>query len=203
MTNEIVTALEDGAEKVGKAAGEDFAKAYQTMLHQTGENLEQSAKTQLHNDANAAEKLRGLLQRGEQEAREPGSGAESSKIGAALDPKTKPAAATFGSSASSDYKGTFFKANPTAKGNVVVHHAVEQQTLRRYPGVVTSSEMHSLENLRGIPKGDVNNRVHLSAIRKEWNRFYKANPNPTKQQLLDHATTIDNKYGHLFNPPVR
>jgi hypothetical protein len=33
-----------------------------------------------------------------------------------------------------------------------VHHAVEQQALRRYPGLITDAEMNSLENLRGIPK---------------------------------------------------
>ena len=74
--------------------------------------------------------------------------------------------------------------------------------LSRYPGVVTESEMHSLNNLRGIPN-DINADFHLSNIRKEWNNFYKHYPNPTKQQLLDKATEIDNKYGHLFNPPLR
>lgn len=62
--------------------------------------------------------------------------------------------------------------------------------------------MHSLENLRGIPKGDVNNRVHLSQLRKEWNRFYRDNPNPSKQDLLDHATKLDKKYGSEFDPPI-
>lgn len=85
----------------------------------------------------------------------------------------------------------------------MVHHAVEQQVHRRYPEVVSESEMHSLENLRGIPKGEVNNRVHLSQLRKEWNRFYKANPNPTKDDLLDFATKMDDKYGTQFDPPVR
>lgn len=60
--------------------------------------------------------------------------------------------ATFGKATSHDYKATFFKANPELKGEVVVHHAVEQQVLKRYPGVVKNDEMHSLENLRGIPK---------------------------------------------------
>jgi hypothetical protein len=63
--------------------------------------------------------------------------------------------------------------------------------------------MHSLENLRGIPKGDVNSRVHLSQLRKEWNRFYRANPSPSRQDLLDEATRLDQKYGHEFNPPVK
>jgi hypothetical protein len=31
------------------------------------------------------------------------------------------------------------------------HHAVEQQTLILYPSQVTAAEIHSLENLRGIP----------------------------------------------------
>jgi len=109
--------------------------------------------------------------------------------------------ATFGSSTSTDYKGTFFEANPSLDGTVVVHHAVEQQVLNRYPGVVNESEMHSLENLRGIPK-EINSDVHLSAIRKEWNQFYRNTQNPTQQQLLDKATEIDMKFGSNFNPPV-
>lgn len=110
--------------------------------------------------------------------------------------------ARFGNTLSNDYKGTFFGANPGLEGRVVVHHAVEQQTLKRYPGIVTPGEMHSLENLRGIPNG-VNSQLHLSQIRREWNQFYRQNPAPTKQQLLDKATDIDNRYGTQFNPPVR
>ncbi|HKN98479.1 MAG TPA: hypothetical protein VJX10_15275 [Pseudonocardiaceae bacterium] len=128
-----------------------------------------------------------------------------SKLGPADEgesPATPPRA-RFGTSTSTDYKRTFFTANPETEGQVVVHHAVEQQVMTRYPGVVSPSEMHSLENLRGIPKGATNNRVHLSQIRKEWNRFYKANPNPTQEQLLDFATKVDDKFGHLFNPPIR
>ncbi|GLU40011.1 hypothetical protein Pssp01_41040 [Pseudomonas sp. NBRC 100443] len=62
--------------------------------------------------------------------------------------------------------------------------------------------MHSINNLRGIPK-ELNSDVHLSAIRKEWNSFYRANPNPTKEQLLTKATEIDDRFGSLFNPPTR
>lgn len=116
--------------------------------------------------------------------------------------KIKNLSARFGSSTSTDYKRTFFNAYPETKGNVVVHHAVEQQVQKRYPGLVSDSEMHSLENLRGIPKV-INSDVHLSQIRKEWNRFYRQNPNPTQQQLLDKATEIDNKFGTQFVPPVR
>jgi RHS repeat-associated protein len=109
--------------------------------------------------------------------------------------------ARFGNASSNNYKATFFEANPALKGKVVVHHAVEQQVLKRYPGVVKDAEMHSLENLRGIPK-EVNSDLHLSQIRREWNQFYRQNATPTKQQLLDKAAEIDRKYGSQFNPPV-
>ena len=85
---------------------------------------------------------------------------------------------------------------------MVVHHAVEQQAMKRYPGVVSEAEMHSLENLRGIPKS-LNSDLHLSQIRREWNQFYRQNPNPTKQDLLQKATEIDRKFGSQFNPPVK
>jgi hypothetical protein len=119
-----------------------------------------------------------------------------------LRPVPPPPRATLGTSTSNNYKETFFTANSGTRGNVVVHHAVEQQVLRRYPGVVTQSQMHSLENLRGIPN-NLNNTVHLSQIRRSWNEFYRNNPSPTQAQILDHATAIDNQFGHLFNPPIR
>ncbi|WP_315763601.1 hypothetical protein [Sphingomonas sp. Y38-1Y] len=110
--------------------------------------------------------------------------------------------ARFGNAVSTDYRGTFFAANPSLEGKVVVHHAVEQQVLTRYPGVVTEGQMHSLENLRGIPN-ERNSELHLSQIRREWNKFYRENSTATQQQLLDKATEIDAKYGTQFNPPVR
>lgn len=103
------------------------------------------------------------------------------------------------------YHTTFFKANPLLKGKVVVHHAVEQQVLKKWPGLFDKEFMHSLDNLRGIPKS-VNNTLHLSTIRKEWNKFYKkfddAGIIPTKEQVLNYANAIDKKFGHLFDPPI-
>jgi hypothetical protein len=111
-------------------------------------------------------------------------------------------AARFGASTTTNYRATFFGAHPGLEGKVVVHHAVERQTLTLFPGKVTPSELHSLENLRGIPK-DSNGELHLSQIRKIWNRFYLENRSPSKQQLLDQATKIDDMFGHLFKPPIR
>jgi hypothetical protein len=88
---------------------------------------------------------------------------------------------------------------------VVVHHAVEQQVLSKFPGVVTESEVHSLENLRGIPN-ELNTDLHLSQIRTAWNRFYKpfieSGTQPTQAQLLQKAAEIDAKFGSQFNPPI-
>ncbi|MET9545879.1 RHS repeat-associated core domain-containing protein [Streptomyces sp. NPDC006627] len=111
--------------------------------------------------------------------------------------------ASVGSTTSHSYKKTFFDEHPHLKGKVVVHHAIEQQVLKRYPNLFSADEIHSLENLRGIPKGDINSKVHLSAIRIEWNKFYNENPNPTRQEVLDQVSRVDDKLGNWFNPRVR
>jgi hypothetical protein len=74
-------------------------------------------------------------------------------------------------SASTNYRETFFAAHPALRDKVVVHHAVEQQVLKRYPGLFTEAEIHSLNNLRGVPKS-INAELHLSKIRRAWNDFY-------------------------------
>src|SRR5262249_41184371 len=113
--------------------------------------------------------------------------------------------ASFGNATSVDYRATFFAANPELRGRVIVHHAVERQVLTKFHGVATEAEIHSLENLRGIPK-DINSEVHLSKIRIEWNRFYEpfrlSGTSPTKAQLLQKATEIDASFGSQFRPPL-
>ena len=116
--------------------------------------------------------------------------------------------ATFGQATTNDYRSTFFAAHPELeefKSEIIVHHAVEKRVLTKFPGVATEEEIHSLENLRGIPK-DANSDVHLRQIRLEWNRFYrpftKTDTAPTKAQLLQKATEIDSMFGSKFMPPV-
>jgi hypothetical protein len=107
--------------------------------------------------------------------------------------------ATFGKALSNDYRATFLNAHPELEGKVWVHHGVPQRALSLYPGAVTETEIHSYENLRGIPL-DVNRDVHLSQITKEWNDFYHKHPDASKNELLDFATDIDGRFGHYFNP---
>ena len=102
---------------------------------------------------------------------------------------------------------TFARAYPDIDmSTVVVHHAVERNVLNRYRGLFEEYELHSIENLRGIPN-DVNAEIHLSAIRKSWDEFQRTFSRlgrmPTKQEVLDHATHIDDLYGHLFTPRER
>jgi RHS repeat-associated protein len=106
-----------------------------------------------------------------------------------------------GEAASTDYRATFFKAHPELKGKVVVNHLIEQQVLSRYPGRFREAEIHSLENLRGIPKG-LNPEVHLRQIRLEWNTFYKQFPNASRQEILQRAVDMDSWFGRSFLPPT-
>jgi hypothetical protein len=108
--------------------------------------------------------------------------------------------ATLGSAVSNDYRSTFPKVHPDLDGEVWVHHAIPQKVLKQYPNVVGEAELHSYENLRGIPL-DVNSEVHLRDIATAWNAFYKSHPTTSKQELLDFATEIDGRFGHYFNPP--
>lgn len=97
----------------------------------------------------------------------------------------------------------FFKAFPHLRGKVVVHHAVEQQVWKKWPGLFDDAYKHSLDNLRGIPKS-LNNELHLSKIRKEWDEFYRTfeKIKPSKDDVLEYVKYIDKKYGHLFDPPI-
>lgn len=74
----------------------------------------------------------------------------------------------------------FFNENPEFKSKVVVHHAVDQQVLKKYSGSFTQNELDNLKNWCVIPK-DMNNTLHLSKIRKRWHKFYEKYPDATKQ----------------------
>ena len=108
-------------------------------------------------------------------------------------PRIRP---SFGTPTTTNYRSTFFAAYPELEGTVVVHHAVPQRTLTLYPDAVTTSEINSLENLRGIPN-EINSDVHLSQIARSWNQFYSQNPaaDVTADMLLQKATEVDLKYG--------
>lgn len=82
-----------------------------------------------------------------------------------------------------------------------VHHAVPQWVQTRYAHLgITNNQMHSLENLRGIPN---NNSLDHVTITNYWEAFYNSNQNANIGEIMDFVKFIDDEFGHLFVPPVR
>lgn len=110
------------------------------------------------------------------------------------------------------YQETFsnLRANKTGNltGNVEVHHAVPQ-VFERVFGIMSKEELHSIENLRGIPRTipELNRKMHQSWINRMWNGFIVDNEtalqNGTlkKEKLLEFAKFIDEQVGFFFWPP--
>ncbi|MCD9872868.1 DUF6531 domain-containing protein [Streptomyces guryensis] len=67
MTNRIVKALEDGAQKMGKAIGEDAGKAVKDFYHDTGTRLKKVAQNHVENDAKHAGEMEKILKGGGKE----------------------------------------------------------------------------------------------------------------------------------------
>jgi hypothetical protein len=99
-----------------------------------------------------------------------------------------------------DYRAVFFASHPELQGRVVVHHRIEQQIVKLFPGRFTEAEINSLANLRGVPN-DANAFLHLSMMRTAWNEFYKSNPSATRKQIVEMANKIDEAFGQMFIPP--
>ncbi|MCC2321357.1 hypothetical protein [Cellulomonas xiejunii] len=115
--------------------------------------------------------------------------------------------ASVGWATTTKYRATFERANPAVPmKDLVIHHAVEQQVMTRYPGLFHKYELHSMENLRGIPQ-QLNRDLHLVQVRAAWDDFYDAfaaaGRNPSRQEVFDHATRVDDLLGHHFIPRER
>lgn len=55
-----------------------------------------------------------------------------------------------------------------------VHHAIELQTLDRYPGVFTEQELNGINNMRGVgPELEGRRQLHNAKIREIWDRHYR------------------------------
>ena len=80
-----------------------------------------------------------------------------------------------------------------------VHHAIPKKVKNIY-GLIDDNQLHSLENLRGIP---INDQAFHQDITNMWSVWYTANPNFTLQNAMDYAKEIDDLFGHRFIPPIR
>jgi hypothetical protein len=121
---------------------------------------------------------------------------------AAISTDAAPYRATFGQALTNDYRRAFFDANPELKGQVFVHHAVPQKTLATYFDEVTEAEIHSLENLRGIPN-ELNSSLHLSQIAREPSKARPWN-SPMGAIFSRYSFTLTSKDGanKLSSAPI-
>ena len=101
------------------------------------------------------------------------------------------------------YRDIFFEKNPSLRGKVWVHHSIEQQVLKLYPGLFNKVEINAYEMFRGIPK-EYNSLIHLNKIRKAWDAFYdmvdSGEIEKTRENFLNKAREIDELYGEYFTP---
>lgn len=89
-----------------------------------------------------------------------------------------------------DYRQKFIKATGKVPENV--HHRIPQD----YKGLLDDPDrIHDLTNLRGVSV-----EVHM-AINQQWRNFKAARPNPTLQQVEEHAALLDGMFGHLMIKP--
>jgi hypothetical protein len=104
-----------------------------------------------------------------------------------------------------NYRGRFYATFRNAPTDMQVHHAIPQAVFdTKYPGLITEAQLHSLENLRGIPNSLRHGNVSLHQnITNQWAEFYRAFPNATLDDVLDFTKQIDDEFGHLFIPPIR
>ncbi|KMW34291.1 RHS repeat domain-containing protein, partial [Parabacteroides sp. 2_1_7] len=91
---------------------------------------------------------------------------------------------------SSGYAKRFFDANPKMKKfigklKIEIHHRIPQMyigTGRLFPEAMRTS----LSNLQGLPR-----KIHREVVSPAWTAFRKANPTPTRAEVIQQAMRID------------
>jgi hypothetical protein len=95
--------------------------------------------------------------------------------------------------ASSTYRDRFYTKYPGAPRDYPIHHRIPQKA--RDLGLFSAEEVDSIDNLRAISAAE------HKKINNEWAKFWKLNPEATRQDVLDFARSIDDKYGDSFWKP--
>ena len=76
-----------------------------------------------------------------------------------------------------------------------VHHAIELQVLKRYPGAFNEELLNGFENMRGIATELAGRRqLHNSKVRELWNRHYRLLDRQIADQGLVPGTRAYNDY---------
>ncbi len=76
-----------------------------------------------------------------------------------------------------------------------VHHAIELQTLDRYPNVFKEAELNAFDNMRGLAT-ELENRqqLHNAKIREIWDRHYRRIDAEIAQRELQPGTSAYNDF---------
>jgi hypothetical protein len=92
----------------------------------------------------------------------------------------------------------FFQAHKDLRQDYVVIHLIPPSVNKRFPGLLTDTELHSLDNLAGIKLGNKDSRL-LDAYRAEWVDYLDTCKNPTRASLLLEAGNIIREHSSLFS----
>ncbi|MCY7355849.1 MAG: DUF4157 domain-containing protein, partial [Lysobacter sp.] len=85
-----------------------------------------------------------------------------------------------------------------AKGGQV-HHGVELQALKRYPGAFTAEELNAPGNMRGIrPELEGKRQLHNSKVREVWDRHYNNLDAQLKAKGLKKGTPAFRAFARKF-----
>jgi hypothetical protein len=85
-----------------------------------------------------------------------------------------------------------------------VHHAIELQTLERYPGVYTQGELNAFQNMRGVmPERAGRRQFHNSKIREIWDRHYNQLDDLISQHVLSPGTPQYNAFVRRYLSSAR
>lgn len=85
-----------------------------------------------------------------------------------------------------------------------VHHAIELQTLDRYPGVFRESELNAFPNMRGIATERLRRQqLHGSKIREMWDRHYRNLDDEINNRGLQPGTQAYNNYVRRYLETAR
>lgn len=86
-----------------------------------------------------------------------------------------------------DYRKIFELANKRDVSNDVIHHLIEKGS--DFAHLFDKELINAPKSLRAIPKGNINEVLHLSDIRTAWDDVYKL----SNQLLKEGGTTSDVK----------
>jgi TonB family protein len=80
-------------------------------------------------------------------------------------------------------------------------HTIPLEVLRRYPGVINESDVHSSSALRALKISTAASQ--LTSIRAAWSEFYRKHPTATKSEIFEYRDKLDQEFGRWYSKWVQ